>query len=560
MNTRLQVEHPITEITTDTDLVRAQLHVASGGRLDGPVPQEAGHAVEARLNAEDPDRDFAPSPGRIALLELPAGPGIRVDTGVGEGDTVPSEFDSMIAKIIASGRTRAEAIARLRRAVTETVVIIEGGTTNKSFVLDLLDAPEVLDGSADTGWIDRVRGEGRLVSHRHSGVALVAAGIAAYEEEKQVEIRRLLDTAHGGRPQAQHRVGRPIELRLRGHAYKIAVAQVGPRRFRVAVTDGTSHTVYADLARLGEYHLRLTIDGRRHRLVMATHGPVHLVEVDGVTHRVSRDEGGVLRAPAPALVVSTPVAVGDEVAAGAPVLVLESMKMETLLNAPYAGRVRELLVATGSQVETGAPLVRLEPIADGEDDAPAEATVGVDLDLPAPPPTPPATERLARGIADLSATLMGFDLDGGDEDGGLAGYLAARDELTAAGQRVTPGELALVGLFADFAELSRNRPAGEERHVETRVHSPKEHFHTYLQSLDAERGGLPDGFRMRLERVLSHYGSGRAGPHPRAGGGGVPRLPRAAPLAPRRPDRVVGAAALAGRTAAGGRATGRREP
>src|SRR5919112_5646845 len=140
VNTRLQVEHPITEATTGVDLVKAQILVAGGASLEGAKPPEIGHAIEARLNAEDPDRDFAPSPGRIALLELPAGPGIRVDTGVGEGDTVPSEFDSMIAKIIATGRTRDEALARLRRAVGETVVIIEGGTTNKSFVLDLLAA------------------------------------------------------------------------------------------------------------------------------------------------------------------------------------------------------------------------------------------------------------------------------------------------------------------------------------------------------------------------------------------------------------------------------------
>jgi len=93
MNTRLQVEHSITEVTTATDLVRLQIHVASGGRLEGERPVESGHAVEARLNAEDPDRDFAPSPGRIALLELPAGPGIRVDTGVAEGDTIPADFE-----------------------------------------------------------------------------------------------------------------------------------------------------------------------------------------------------------------------------------------------------------------------------------------------------------------------------------------------------------------------------------------------------------------------------------------------------------------------------------
>src|SRR5262249_57421334 len=140
---------------------------------------ESGHAIEARLNAEDPDRDFAPAPGRIARLALPAGPGIRVDTGVGEGDTIPADFDSMIAKIIAYGRDRDEALGRLRRAMAETTVIIEGGAANKSFVLDLLDRPEVISGAADTGWIDRVRGEGGLVSHRNSGGALVAGGVEA---------------------------------------------------------------------------------------------------------------------------------------------------------------------------------------------------------------------------------------------------------------------------------------------------------------------------------------------------------------------------------------------
>ncbi|MGZ4639748.1 MAG: acetyl-CoA carboxylase biotin carboxylase subunit, partial [Actinomycetes bacterium] len=201
VNTRLQVEHPITEVTTGFDLVKAQLHVAAGGRLEGAKPDEIGHAVEARLNAEDPDRDFAPSPGRIALLDFASGPGVRVDTGVSQGDLIPADFDSMIAKIIAYGRTRDEALARLRRALADTTVIIEGGATNKSFLLDLLDQPEVIDGSADTGWIDRVRAEGRLVSHRHSGVALVAAGIEAYEDEEGVERTRLLETARGGRPQ-----------------------------------------------------------------------------------------------------------------------------------------------------------------------------------------------------------------------------------------------------------------------------------------------------------------------------------------------------------------------
>src|SRR5712691_10514487 len=250
VNTRLQVEHPITELTTGVDLVRLQLHVADGGKLDGDKPAESGHAVEARLNAEDPDRDFAPAPGRIARLVLPAGPGIRVDTGVSEGDTIPADFDSMIAKIIAYGRDRDEALARLRRAMGETTVIIEGGATNKGFVLDLLDQPEVIDASADTGWIDRVRGEGRLVTSRHSAIALAAAAIEAYEDEEEVARQRLLATAHGGRPQVHHESGRPLDLKLRGVAYRVSVARIGHKRFRVGISDGGDvHPADADIER-----------------------------------------------------------------------------------------------------------------------------------------------------------------------------------------------------------------------------------------------------------------------------------------------------------------------
>ncbi|HEY1179140.1 MAG TPA: biotin carboxylase N-terminal domain-containing protein, partial [Phytomonospora sp.] len=377
VNTRLQVEHPITESTTGFDLVKAQLHVASGGKLDGEPPVERGHAVEARLNAEDPDRDFAPSPGRIARLDLPAGPGIRVDTGVSEGDSIPADFDSMIAKIIAYGRDRDEALARLRRAMAETTVVIEGGATNKSFVLDLLDQPEVVDGSADTGWIDRVRGEGRLVSHRHSAVALAAAAIEAYEEEERAERQRLLSTAFGGRPQVRHESGRPLDLKLRGVGYRVRVARVGAQRFRVGVegtaSGGESRTADVELERFDAHTGQIHVNGTRYRLLTGTHGPVHLVEVDGVTHRIGRDEGGVLRSPMPALVVATPLEVGAEVEAGAPVLVLESMKMETVLRAPFKARLKECAVAVGSQVETGAALLRLEPVADEEAEAAPDA-------------------------------------------------------------------------------------------------------------------------------------------------------------------------------------------
>ena len=506
VNTRLQVEHPITEITTGADLVRLQLHVAGGGKLEGARPGEAGHAIEARLNAEDPDRDFAPAPGRIERLVLPAGPGIRVDTGVSEGDVIPADFDSMIAKIIAYGRDREHALGRLRRAMAETTVIIEGGATNKSFVLDLLGQPEVIDASADTGWIDRVRAQGRLVNHRHSAIALTAAAIEAYQDEEEVSLQQLLSTAHGGRPQVQHDPGRPLDLKLRGVSYRVSVARVGQRRFRVGLSGGVAvYPADVELERFDAHSGQIVVNGHRFRLVSATHGPIHQVEVDGVTHRISRDEGGVVRSPAPALVVATPLSVGDQVEAGAPILVLESMKMETVLRAPFRARIRECPVSVGSQVQTGAPLMRLEPLADDSDNKDGAGTVEtIELDLPAEPSDVSAADRAERGLHDLRGQLLGFDTDPQDRKRVLASYLAARAEL---GERPLPGELDLLTLFADLSELSRNKPGGDlDVEPDSLVHSPREYFHSYLRSLDVERAGVTAGFQAKLTKVLAHYG------------------------------------------------------
>ena len=298
VNTRLQVEHPITEVTTGFDLVKAQLHVAAGGRLEGARPTEIGHAVEARLNAEDPDRDFAPSPGRIAYLDFASGPGVRVDTGVSEGDLIPADFDSMIAKIIAYGRDRDEALARLRRALADTTVLIEGGATNKSFLLDLLDQPEVVDGSADTGWIDRVRAEGRLVASRHAGLALVAAAITAYEEEEEAERGYFLATAHGGRPQARHEVGRAVDLKLGGVSYRVAVSQVGADRFRVHLgPSGAENVLDVTVEQLGEFTSRLHVGEqvfRRRRC-----GPRCRAPGRGERHHPPRQPGRGRRPPLP---------------------------------------------------------------------------------------------------------------------------------------------------------------------------------------------------------------------------------------------------------------------
>ncbi|GAB2534605.1 ATP-binding protein [Nocardia heshunensis] len=506
VNTRLQVEHPITESTTGFDLVRAQLMVASGHKLEGEPPAERGHAIEARLNAEDPDRDFAPAPGRIARLDLPAGPGIRVDTGVSEGDTIPADFDSMIAKIIAYGRNRDEALGRLRRAMAQTRVVIEGGSTNKSFVLDLLDQPEVIDGSADTGWIDRVRAQGRLVSHRHSAIAVALAAIDAYEEEEQVERERLLSTAAGGRPQVQHQSGRPHELKLRGVSYRVRVARIGAHRFRIGIeAGGEMRAADVDLERFDRHTGQIVVNGSRFRVVADTHGPVHLVDVEGVTHRISRDEGGVVRSPAPALVVATPLQVGDEVEAGAPVLVLESMKMETVLRAPFRARLKECAVSVGSQVETGAPLLRLEPLSDDDEAEDTAATGAVELDLPGVLAPIRPQEALTRSLQDLRSMLLGFDVDPHEDQRVLEDYLAVRQGAIADNRRPLAEEIELVQVFADLTELSHNR-SWDDDGVHGHVHSAREFFHGYLQSLDVERAGLPESYRAKLATALAHYG------------------------------------------------------
>ncbi len=174
----------------------------------------------------------------------------------------------MIAKIIAYGRDRDEALGRLRRAMAETTVIIAGGATNKSFVLDLLDQPEVIDASADTGWIDRVRAEGRL-AQRGSAIALAAAAIEAYEDAEDLARQRLLTSAHGGRPQVQLDTGRPVELKLRGVGYKVHVGRVAPHRFRVAIAagSGTPRAADVEIERFDEHAGQILVNGRRFRLV-----------------------------------------------------------------------------------------------------------------------------------------------------------------------------------------------------------------------------------------------------------------------------------------------------
>jgi acetyl/propionyl-CoA carboxylase alpha subunit/acetyl-CoA carboxylase carboxyltransferase component len=499
VNTRLQVEHPITEASTGVDLVKLQILVAAGEKLPGDCPPEIGHSIEIRLNAEDPDNGFAPAPGQVLLLEFPQGPGIRVDSGIAAGDTIPQEFDSMVAKIIASGRDRSEAIARLRRALRDTTVVINGGTTNKSFVLDLLNREEVLSGSADTAWLDRIGLDAKSSLPQHADIALYAVAMNVYAREEGIEREAFLASARGGRPQADHAIGREVEVRYQGQNYKLTVNQIAPSRYRVGVA-GTHAVVSVD--RQGRFCYRLVVHGRNHRVVLAAGAADHLVEVDGISHRVARDSGGVIRASAPAVIVSLPVKPGDLVEAGATVAVLEAMKMETPVVTPLAGRVREVFASVNSQVSAGTPLLRLDPEAQESNvsDAPTVVFAG-DGEADTDP------RRRAMAILDaLGALVTGYDVSASEARALVAEYSRVRRALPPDDAELVSTELALLTTFADICELSRNRPSDEEERSDLHVHSPREHLHSYLHSLDAEREGLPESFRARLSRALTHYG------------------------------------------------------
>jgi acetyl/propionyl-CoA carboxylase alpha subunit/acetyl-CoA carboxylase carboxyltransferase component len=479
VNARLQVEHPVTERVTGLDLVKLQLHIAGGGHLEGEPPSPQGHAIEARLNAEDAALGFAPAPGRIALMRLPTGPGLRVDTGVAKGDVIPPDFDSMIAKVIAWGRDRDEALARLRRALADTVVVVDGGTTNQGFLLELLDRPELRAGELDTTWLDRLQLRGEIVPVRHADVAILQAAVTLSELDVAADQARFYAFARRGRPQAEAHASRTVDLRHRGESYRCSVSQIGPDVHRVTIDDCA---IEVEIERMGPHERRLRIGGDTHRTLISLQGPDLLIEVDSVLHRISRDAGGLVRNPSPAVIVAVPVDVGDIVDAGDVVAVVESMKMETSLIAPFRGRVREVLTSANVQVAAQAPLVRLEPLDGGRVPGGGERVAFA------------ATESRGADLERLEHLILGYDVDL-DE---ARRILAKLDGPSAAEHR-------LLSVFADVRALSRPAPELDEPDGELE-RSPQEHLHAFLRSIDVRAEGVPPRYAELLRRALGHYG------------------------------------------------------
>ncbi|MGH7121897.1 MAG: acetyl/propionyl/methylcrotonyl-CoA carboxylase subunit alpha [Acetobacteraceae bacterium] len=379
MNTRLQVEHAVTEMITGQDLVEWQIRVAAGEKLPAACATLAihGHAIEARIYAEDPLRDFLPSVGRLSHLRMPQQSlRVRVDSGVGEGDAIGTEYDAMLAKLIAWGEDRAAALRQLQRALAEWEVV--GVTTNLGLLGAILTHPEFAAGATDTGFIARNRdallpplpealseGERRLVL---AAAALAVLGDTADEVKRAAE--RTADPfspwaiadawrMNGAGFQDFLLVWDGEKILLRAYA-----EANGMWRLRFASGSALA-TVVEDEAGMAlrldgvEYHLRVVRNGGE--LVVIRHGKKNevLTRLDPLAPPAGQAGGaGRLVAPIPGRVARILVSAGDEVEKGAALIVLEAMKMELTLNAPRAGVIGEIPFGPGEMVEEGAELVR----------------------------------------------------------------------------------------------------------------------------------------------------------------------------------------------------------
>ena len=408
MNTRLQVEHPVTElaVTVDgarIDLVEQQLRVAAGEPLAFAQDSVAfqGHAVEARICAEDPARGFLPTGGRVLLLREPGGEGVRVDSGLAEGTTVSSSYDPMLSKIIAHGPDRATALRRLRAALAETCVL--GVTTNAGYLRRLLTHPDVVAGRLDTGLVERhpeltVAAAtdnpgtepvgGLLEPDAEALVATALARQAALEpvpgEDGWVDpFSRPSGWRTGGQPAwTPHHLritgSEPVTVLVRPVDGDTAVAGE-PGGFEVRLPERAAFTARA--VRHGD-RLLLSLDG-------VTRGFTHAVDRQadgGSTYWLAKDGdswavrphdpleqlalGGAgagaaaLNAPMPGTVTVVKAAVGDRVTKGQPLMILEAMKMEHVITAPYDGTVEQLRVAAGGTVAMDELLAAITPAGD----------------------------------------------------------------------------------------------------------------------------------------------------------------------------------------------------
>ena len=365
VNTRLQVEHPVTEAITGLDLVREQLRIAEGEPL-GYTQSDLridGHAIEARLCAENPAQGFLPTPGTIDVWAPATGEGVRFDSGVESGSEVSIDFDTMIAKVIVKAPTRREAASRLARVLETTR--LQGITHNRDFLVSVLRSPEFLRGDTSTDFIERVApARERSFSDEDLALAATAAALQA-RALRRAGAKVLASVTAGFRnsvmppERVDYLVGeRKLKLEYRAQRDGSLVVSVdgSARRTRVLRSSGADIDLEVDGRRSA---LAITSVGAR-RLVHGEFGDVELIELPRFAVAGPAQAGGALKAPMPGRVLAISVAPGESVVRGQLLMVLEAMKMEHRITAPADGIVQAIRVAEGEQVANGALLAVLD--------------------------------------------------------------------------------------------------------------------------------------------------------------------------------------------------------
>ena len=384
MNTRLQVEHPVTEAISGVDLVEWQLRVASGEPL--PLAQDAlairGHAIEARICAENPDADFMPAIGRLDVARWPAHVAfcrnadgepfhdpapVRIDAGFGEGDAISPHYDSMIAKLIVWGADRAQALARLDAALAQVHIV--GLHTNVAFLRRVVGTRAFATADLDTALIERERAA--LFDAPPLALPCVVGGVVAHA----LATERAKESADPwSRTDAWRLYGaaqRRFDIEVRGEAHRATLERTHGASTSIAV--GDARWSFEARALDADRH-EIVVDGRRWVVAVYASGEqvsVFAPEASGVAFEVDRiahagdgpAEGGRLSAPMPGKVISFLVAAGEAVTLGQPLAVMEAMKMEHTITAPRDGTIEALLYAPGDQVAEGGELLRLAPLA-----------------------------------------------------------------------------------------------------------------------------------------------------------------------------------------------------
>ncbi len=383
MNTRLQVEHPVTEAITGQDLVEWQLRVAAGEKL--PLQQDQlriqGHAIEARICAENPDNNFLPATGTLHVYGLPAcaaferaDDAVRVDSGVREGDTISPYYDSMVAKLIVHGASREEALARMDRALAQTHIV--GLATNVQFLRHVVTSPSFAQARLDTALIPRESAV--LFKQEKVGLALATAAMVAQTLESELALATKADASGWVDPWAQrdgwrsHGASvRDFMLEFHGEPHTARFTRLHGGTLQLQVDGNTAPLQYSASAggaldvRYGDARATVHLYQKGETShVFTAKGATQIVAIDALAHSGdAHAEAGRLTAPMPGKVVSFSVKVGDAVKKGQALAVMEAMKMEHTIAAPLDGTVSELLFAPGDQVTEGAELLKLAAVA-----------------------------------------------------------------------------------------------------------------------------------------------------------------------------------------------------